>query len=150
MLVCHMLHDLTVGDFLHSAILAGVDVEPFRTASAYTSNKIRKERMKRAYLLGLWSMVDISPSLITRCSLGRSVLANVCPSQQCSHGTSGLYRHSLQRRWCLTVSFEESPIFLPTRSFIHLLVWSLSPLLDVRPGTTRGMFGSWCCVRCEE
>lgn len=26
-------------------------------------------------------------------------------------------------------------------SFIHLLVWSLSPLLDVRPGTTRGMFG---------
>lgn len=37
MLVCHMLHDLTVGDLLHSAILAGVDVEPFRIASAYTT-----------------------------------------------------------------------------------------------------------------
>lgn len=38
-----------------------------------------------------------------------------------------------------TVSLEVSPIFLPISWFIQLLVLSFSPLLDVRPGTTRGM-----------
>lgn len=37
----------------------------------------------------------------------------------------------------LTVSFEESPTFLPTNLFIHSEV--LSPSLDINPGTTRGM-----------
>ena len=98
MLVYHVLHDLTVSDLLHSAVLAGVDVKPVQTASVYTSPELRKTRRIGAYLSGLWSMVDISPSLITRCSLGRSVLANVCPSQRCSDATRGLYRHSLQLR----------------------------------------------------
>ena len=38
-----------------------------------------------------------------------------------------------------TVSLEESPIFFPTSSFIHLFVLSFSPLLDVTPGMTRGI-----------
>lgn len=37
MLVYHVLHDLTVSDLLHSAVLAGVDVKPVQTASVYTS-----------------------------------------------------------------------------------------------------------------
>jgi hypothetical protein len=36
MLVCHELHGLAVGDLLHGAILAGVDVEPVKTALACT------------------------------------------------------------------------------------------------------------------
>jgi hypothetical protein len=81
MLVYHVLHDLTVSDLLHSTVLAGVDVKPVQLASTYMPTRDQKERAERAYLSGLWSMVDISPSLITRCSLGRSVLANVCPGQ---------------------------------------------------------------------
>ena len=39
-----------------------------------------------------------------------------------------------------TVSLEFSPIFFPTSSFVHLFVLSSSPLLEVRPGTMRGIF----------
>ena len=45
-----------------------------------------------------------------------------------------------------TVSLEVSPIFLPTRSFIHFEVLS-SPPFDDRPGTTRGILGRCKAVK---
>jgi hypothetical protein len=35
MLVYHVPQDLTVGDLLHGAVLASVDVEPVQTTSVY-------------------------------------------------------------------------------------------------------------------
>ena len=36
-LACHVLHELTVSDLLHSAVLAGVDVEPVQRLSVCMS-----------------------------------------------------------------------------------------------------------------
>lgn len=92
----------------------------------------------------------ISPLLITRCSSGRSFFANVYHEKENTISVTILSNNMyfLQQfvvrgkgRFLvllkLTISSLVSPIFLPANLFIHSVV--LSPSLDMRPGTTRGM-----------
>lgn len=53
MLVYHTLHDLTVSDLLHGAVLAGVDVEPVQVALVYTSPRAQTKRVIKGVPVGL-------------------------------------------------------------------------------------------------
>jgi hypothetical protein len=57
-LAYHVMHDLTVSDLLHSAILAGVDVEPVQMLSVNKTRNVSEKNRDKGHTCqacGPWS-----------------------------------------------------------------------------------------------
>lgn len=124
---------LTMRDIFHNTVLIGMQVEPAHIISLNAMHAIKRASSSspvRLVVHGHHASLGHYAVLLWQVGLREGLF----------HGQISLGRRAAAERDG-TVSFLVSPIFLPTRSFIHFEVLS-SPPADCRPGTTRGMIAS--------